>query len=133
MQLSNLIVNTKVVEVDFPSLEGFKVKIAAVSREVSKKIRKDAEVTKIDSKLRMPVTEIDEDKFLTLFADAAIKGWSGLKMKHLPELLLVDLADADLEASVEYSAENVLQLLKHSQIFDTWINEQVFDIQRFRD
>jgi|TARA_B110000908_G_scaffold169268_1_gene226039 hypothetical protein len=131
--LKDIIVNTKTVEVEFPGLPGFKVKIAAISREVSRKLKEDSETTKIDPALRMSVTELDEMKFLEKFATAAVKGWSGLKMKHLSELLLVDNGKIkDLEAEVEFSVENVVELLKHSQIFDTWINEQVFNIERFR-
>jgi len=134
MFLKNIIVNTKTVWVEFPGLKGFEVSIAAVSREVSRKLRTDSEITKIDPKLRVPVTELDEEKFLEKFADAAIKGWKGLQYKYLDQLLLVDSSQIeDLEAEVEFNQENAMELLKHSQIFDAWINEQVFSIDRFRD
>lgn len=134
MLLKNIIVNTKTVEVAYPGLEGFTVTIAAVSREVSRKLKKDSEVSKIDAKLRMPVTELDEELFLAKFAAAAIKGWKGLKYCYLKELLLVDEgAIEDPEDTVEFNQENSIELLKHSQIFDTWINDMVFDIERFRD
>lgn len=134
MFLKDLIVNTKTVGIEFPGLKGFEVQVAAVSREVSKKLRTDSEVTKIDAKLKMPITEVDEDKFIEKFADAAIKGWKGLKYSYLSQLLLVDsskIDDGDKE--VDFNKENVVELLKHSQIFEAWINEQVFSIDRFRD
>lgn len=134
MFLRDIIVNTKTVKIDFPGLKGFEVEVAAVSREVSKKLRTESEITKIDSKLKMPITEIDEDKFLEKFAGAAIKGWKGLKFGYLGELLLIDETKIDdVEAEVEYNTENVIELLKHSQIFEAWINEQVFSIDRFRN
>ena len=134
MFLSEIIVNTKTVKIEFPGLKGFEIEVAAVSREVSKKLRTESEITKIDTKLKMPITEIDEDKFLEKFAAAAIKGWSGLKFKYLKDLLLIDASKIkDLEAEVGYNTENVIELLKHSQIFESWINEQVFSIDRFRD
>jgi len=133
MNLKSIIVDTKVVEVDFEGIEGFKVKIAAISRELSRKIRNESEVTKIDPKLKMPVKELDQDKFVEKFAEAAIKGWHGLQYKHLKELVLVDESQIeDLEAEVEYSLENVVELIKHSQMFDSWVNEQVFSLERFR-
>lgn len=133
MLLKDIIVSTKTVDVEFPGLEGFSVKIAAVSREVSRKLKEDSEISKIDPRLKIAVTELDEDKFMTLFANAAVKGWKGLKFKHMSELLLVDQSKIeDLEAEVPYNQENVVELLKHSQIFDSWINEQVFSIDRFR-
>jgi hypothetical protein len=134
MNLKDIIVETKVVTVPFEGIDGFEVKIAALSRELSRKIRAESETTKIDPKLRMPVTELDQDKFVEKFSEAAIKGWSGLKYKHLSELLLIDTSMIeDLEADVPFNVENVVQLVSHSQIFDSWINEQVFSLHRFRD
>jgi len=134
LSLKEIIVNTKTVEVEFPGLKGFSVRIAAVSREVSRKLRTDSEVTKICPKTRVPVTELDEDKFVESFAKVAVTGWKGFKYSYLKELVLVDSAAIeDPEALVEYSLENVIELLKHSQIFDSWVNDMVFDIERFRD
>lgn len=134
MLLKDIIVNTKSVEVEFPGLKGFVLTISAVSREVSRKLKTDSEVTKIDPKLRVPVTEMDEDKFVESFAKVAIKGWKGFKYEYLKELLLVDESQIeDPEAMVDFNQENVIELIKHSQIFDSWINDAVFDIERFRD
>lgn len=134
MNLSDIIVNTKKVDVDFPGIEGFVVTLSAISRETSRKLKKDAEITKIDPKLRMPVTSLDEDKFLEAFAAEAIKGWKGLTYEKLPELILVDISKVeDKNEEVDFNLENCIQLLKHSPIFDTWVNDQVFDIERFRD
>ena len=134
MLLKDIIVNTKTVTVEFPGLKGFEVQIAAVSREVSRKLKTDSEVTKIDPKLRMPVTELDEEKFVESFAKVAIKGWKGFKYSYLKDLLLVDEDQIDNpDDEVEFNLENVVQLLKHSQIFDSWINDMVFDIERFRE
>lgn len=134
MFLKDIIVNTKTVEVDFPGLEGFTVTLSAISRELSRQLREKSEVSKIDSKLRVPVTELDEEKFVQLFTEAAIKDWKGLKFKYMSDLLLVDESKIeDLDACVPFSKENAIELIKHSQIFDTWINEQVFSIDRFRD
>jgi hypothetical protein len=134
MNLKEIILETKVVTVPFDGIEGFEVKIAALSRELSRKIQTESETTKIDPKLRMPVTELDKEKFVEKFAEAAIKGWSGLKYKHLSELLLVDTSQIeDPEAEVEFSVDNAIQLISHSQIFDSWVNDQVFSLHRFRD
>lgn len=133
MSLKSLVLTTKVAQVEFQALDGFVVTLAAMSREASKKLKEVSEITKIDPKLRMPVKELDEAKFIEGFAAAAIKGWKGLKYKYLPELILVDLTGVeDLEAEVEYSQENAVMLLTHSNIFDTWINDQVFSLESFR-
>lgn len=134
MLLSSIIVQTKSVEVDFPGLEGFKVTISAISRELSRKIREESMVSKIDPRLKMPVEELDEEAFLVKFSKVAVLGWRGLKYKHLSQLVLVDekLID-DLEAEVDFSHENVMELIKSSQVFDSWINQEVFSLERFRD
>lgn len=134
MNLKDIIVETKQVEVPFDGIDGFKVKIAAISRELSLKIQKESKITKIDPKHKITVEEIDQEIFVNKFASAAVKGWSGLKYKHLDQLLLIDKSQiADLEEEVEYNQENVVELIKHSQIFDSWVNEQVFSLHRFRD
>lgn len=134
MSLKNLVVVTKTAQIGFPGLEGFQVSVAAISREMSRKLRDQSEITKIDPKHRVPVKELDEDLFIEKFSDASIKGWSGLKYKYLEELMLVDLSSVeDLEAEVEYSKENAVMLLKNSQVFDAWLNEQVFSLQAFRN
>lgn len=134
MNLSQLVVQTKTAKEEFPGLEGFVVEFSAVSREVSRRIQKESEVTKIDRKRAgQAYTEIDEDKFVDKFASEAIKGWKGLKYKYLPELVLVDLSSVeDLEEEVEYNQDNAIMLLKNSTVFDNWINDRVFDLESFR-
>lgn len=132
--LRDLKVVTKSAKVKFPGIEGFEVEVAAISRELARKLNSESEVTKLDPKQRVPVKEIDTETFIDKFAKAAIKGWTGLKYKHLPELMLVDLNGVeDQEEEVEYSHENAVELLKESQAFDTWLNDIVFSLQTFRN
>lgn len=130
--LKSLVVTTKVAEVEYPGMPGLVVQIAAISRETSKKLKESSEITKYDSKLRMPVKEMDEDKFIESFAAAAVKGWKGFKYKYLPEFMLVDLTDIDPESELEYSQEDAVTLIKHSTVFDSWLNDQVFSLESFR-
>jgi hypothetical protein len=134
MSLKNITVVTKTAKIEFPGLPGFVVEVAAISRDVSRRLKDQSEVTKIDPKHRIPVKELDEEKFITKFTEAAIKGWKGLKYKYLPELLLVDLSEVpDLEAEVDFSLEDAVWLVKNSQGFDSWLNEQVFSLEAFRN
>lgn len=115
-------------------MPGFEVEIAAISRELSRKLKDQSEITKIDPKHRIPVKELDEDTFIQKFTEAAVKGWKGLKYKYLPELMLVDLSGVvDLEEEVDFSVEEAVWLVKHSQVFDSWLNEQVFSLETFRN
>lgn len=133
MLISSIIVQTKKVEVDFPGLEGFSVTISAISRELSRKIRDESMISKIDPRLKIPVEELDEDLFLEKFAKVAVVGWRGLKYRHLSQLVLVDESlIEDLDAEVDFSDENVRELIKSSQVFDSWINQEVFSLERFQ-
>lgn len=133
MRLSDIKIDTKVVEMEFPGIPEFKVKIGYVSRETSRRLRKDSTITKLDSKLKMAVTELDADTFTTKFVGEAIKGWTGLKLKYLPKLLLVDISNEDEESELEYNLDNAIELIKESEVFDKWINEVIFDLERFRN
>lgn len=133
MSLKGIIVNTKEVTLDFPGHPDFKVTVGAISRELLRKIRKDATRTEMDSKLRMPVEKLDENKFSQEFTKAAVKGWSGLTYEVLSQLTLIDESSIpDMGAEIDYSEEDAELLLKESQIFDSWVNEVVYDIARFR-
>ena len=133
MALKDLKVVTKVTEAEFPGLPDFKIRIGAISREMSRKLREQSEINKVDPKTRQIIKEIDEDKFVKLFTREAIKGWSGLKYKYLQELMLVDLSSVeDLEEELPYSEEDALEMVKESATFDSWLNEVVFSLDTFR-
>lgn len=128
--LSTLLVPSKEIEVDYPGMEGFKVKIAFLSREELVKIRKKS--TKVTYKNRQPSDELNEDLFLKLYVEAIVKGWSGLKYKYLNDLVLVDLSKVkDLEACMDFNLDNALALMKNSTEFDAFISDSVSSLQTF--
>jgi hypothetical protein len=134
--LKNISKVTKEAEVEFTGLEGFKVRIAAISRKLSKDIKEEATITKFDKNTMSHNKELDEELFIDKFTRAAVKGWSGLKLEYLPELMLVDLSLIDDEegtGELEYSHEDAVELVMNSSAFDHWLNEVVFDLERFRD
>lgn len=134
MNLKDIVLATKTAEVEFEGLQGFTVTIAAISRQVSQKLRQESEVTKINTALRVPEKELDENKFIEKFAAAAIKGWKGLTYEHLSQLMLVDLSSVeDPSAEVDYSQENAVVLLTNSPTFDQWVNKHVFSLESFRN
>lgn len=129
ISLKNLLVPSKSLEVEYPGMPDFKVQVAFLSRETLQTIRKKS--TKTSFKNRQPVEELNDDLFLELYVKNAIKGWTGLKLKYLEQLVPVDLTDQDLEAELEYSDENSLYLMKNSTNFDSFISEQVTDLGNF--
>ena len=126
-------VDTKAVWMDFPGLSGFSVEVANLSRKELTALRKRCTTQKFDRKTRQLVENLDEDKFVTEFADASIKNWKGLTVEHLETLLLVDTADQEPGAEVNYSKDNAEVLVTNSAEFDTWLNEVVFDLENFRN
>jgi len=129
ISLKSLLVPSKSVEVEYPGMPGFTVEVAFLSRETLLNIRKKS--TKTSFKNRQPQEEFNEDIFLQLYVENAVKGWSGLKLKYLEQLALVDLTGQDLEAELEYTPENALYLMKNSSDFDSFISDQVGDLGNF--
>lgn len=129
ISLKSLLVPSKSVDVEYPGMPGFTVQVAFLSRETLLNIRKKS--TKTSFKNRQPTEEFNEDLFLQLYVENAVKGWSGLKLKYLEQLAPVDLTGQDLEAELEYTAENALYLMKNSSDFDSFISDQVGDLGNF--
>ena len=75
---------------------------------------------------------LDDEKFITEFTEATVKGWKGLKLKFLEDLVLVDLKGQELEEELPFDLENAKQLVENSNEFDNWLNEVVFDLENFR-
>ena len=129
--LQSLLTPSKEVEVDFPGFDGFKVKIAFLSREELIKLRKNCVTTKFDKKSRLPVEEMNEELFLKNYVASVVKGWSGLKFKYLQDLILVNTDGISLEDELEYSEENALTLMKNSGEFDALVTDVTSDLSNF--
>ena len=129
LSLKTLLVPSKSVQVEYPGFPGFVVDLAFLSRETLLSIRKKS--TKTSFKNRQASEEFNEDLFLQLYVENAIKGWSGLKLKYLEQLAPVDLSGQDMEAELGYTPENALYLMKNSSNFDAFISEQVTDLGNF--
>ena len=125
-------VDTKSAWMDYPGLDGFSVEVVNLSRKELTALRKRCTTTKFDRKTRQPVENLDEDKFVTEFSQASIKGWKGLTLEHLETLLLINSEGEDPKAEVNYSIENAEILVTNSAEFDTWLNEVVFELDNFR-
>lgn len=129
LSLKTLLVPSKSVEVEYPGMPGFMLQLSFLSREILLNVRKKS--TKTTFKNRQPQEEFNEDLFLQLYTENAIKGWSGFKLKYLEQLAPVDLTGQDLEDFLEFTNENALYLMKNSSNFDAFISEQVSDLANF--
>ena len=132
LELKNIISTNKVIEVEHPILEGFKVKVAYVSKEVVKKLITKSTSIQYDQKARQPIEKVDDELFLKLYTAETIKGWSGLKINYLPDLIPVDMEKVENnDEELVYSEENALTLMKNSSDFDAWISSVISDVKNF--
>ena len=132
MELKSLLVDSKTTWVEFPGLDGFEVELANLSRKELVNLRKRCTQNKFNRKTRQFEETLDDDKFIVEFTNATVKGWKGLQLKYLEDMILVDLKGQDPTKVLEYSEENAQVLVENSTEFDNWLNEVVFDLENFR-
>ena len=132
MELKSLLVGSKTTWVEFPGLDGFEVELANLSRKELLALRKRCTENKFNRKTRAFEESLNDEKFVKEFTEATVKGWKGLKLKYLEDLLLVNLEGQDVEKELDYTEDNAKQLVDNSGEFDNWLNEVVFDLDNFR-
>ena len=132
MELKSLLVATKTTWVEFPGLDGFEVELANLSRKELLALRKRCTQNKFNRKTRGFEESLDDEKFVKEFTAATVKGWKGLKLEYLEDLLLVDISGQDPKKELDYSENNANQMVENSSEFDNWLNEVVFDLDNFR-
>ena len=130
-KIKNMIAKESSTWVIFPEIEGFEVNLRFLTREDLLKIRTASLVFKFNKRTRQREEEVDSAKFLEAYAEKAIAEWRGLKVKHLPLLLPVDISSMDPEENIEYSDEEALELLKNSTIFDQFVTDTMNDFEQF--
>lgn len=131
VSLASLMTPSKTVTIDFPGFKGFNVDLCYLAREELLKLRKKCVSSKFNKKTHQPEEVLDDEKFLTEYVNAVIKGWSGLKYRYLEELLLVDTTGLDPDDELPFTQENAELLMKNSNGFDTWVTETVGDLENF--
>jgi len=132
VSLKSLMTPTKTVEFDFPNCADFKVKLCYLAREELMKLRNRCVTQVFNKKTRGYEEKMDDDKFLEEYTKAVIKGWSGFKLGYAKNMLLLgDLTEAQELEELEFTQENVEVLMKNSNDFDTWVTEQVGDLENF--
>ena len=131
VSLKSLLTPSKTVEFDYPTLEGFKVKLCYLAREELLKLRSRCVSQKYNKKTRGFEEQLDDEKFLTEYTKAVIKDWSGLKLKYLSSLLLVTDNIPDGEQELDFNQENVEILMQNSADFDQWVTDTVGQLENF--
>jgi hypothetical protein len=132
MDLKSLLVDSKTTWAEFPGLDGFEVELANLSRKELVNLRKKCTSNKFNRKTRAFEESLDDEKFVKEFTESTVKGWKGLKLSYLEDLILVDLSGQDPTSEMEYTPDNAQVLVENSSEFDNWLNEVVFDLENFR-
>jgi hypothetical protein len=130
-KIKNLVAKETTTWVEFPDIDGFEVNLRYLTREDLMKIRNQSLTYKFNKRTRQREEEIDNDKFLDHYAEKAIVGWKGLKVKHLPVLLPVDISSMDANENIDYSEEEALELLRSSTVFDQFVTDAMNDFEQF--
>jgi hypothetical protein len=130
-KIKSMLVKETSTWVEFPDIEDFEVNLRFVTREDLLKIRAASLTYKFNKRTRQREEEVDSAKFLEVYAERAISDWRGLKVKHLPMLLPVDISSMNPEESVDYTAEDAVELLKNSPVFDQFITDTLADFEQF--
>ena len=131
ISLASLMTPSKTVTIDYPGYKGMSIDLCYLAREELMKLRKKTITTKFDKRTRQPTETLDEERFLTEYTKAVIKGWAGFKYSYLEELLLVDVSSLNAEDTLAFTQENAELLMRNSTDFDTWVTETVGDLENF--
>ena len=132
VSLKSLMTPSKTVEFDYPGCKGFRVSLCYLAREELIKLRTRCVTQVFNKKTRSYQEELDDDKFLTEYTKAVVKGWNGFQLSYAKNMLLLgDLSPEQEETKLEFNPENVEVLMKNSSDFDTWVTEQVGDLENF--
>lgn len=133
MDLQKLLLPEKVVTFEFPGFDGVTFDLAFLAKEELIKIQELCTTKRVNKKTRQMEDHFDSDKFQEIFIKRTIKGWTGLKIKYLKELVLINTSGVDEEEEVEYTPDQAVTLMKNSNTLDNWISEQVGDLGNFMD
>jgi len=137
MELSSLITKDKVVSVAYPDpdLDGFSVDVVYVSRDTLNSIRRRCTTASYSKATRQIEETLDEDLFLKAYITSVVKGWKGFKLTYLREFLPVEIPEAkddeEAELELDFSEKNLVDLVKNSSVFDTWISTISSDLATF--
>ena len=130
-KIKSLLVKETSTWVEYPDIDGFEVNLRYLTREDLLKIRNASLTYKFNKRTRQKEEEVDSAKFIELYAEKAIAGWRGLKIKHLPLLVPVDITGMNPNESVEYTEEDAVEMLKNSTTFDQFVSDTLNDFEQF--
>ena len=130
-KIASLHAQETIIEVEYPDIDGFIISLIYLNRDDLTKIRNRSLTYKFNKRTRQREEEIDNDKFLEEYTKRAIKGWKGLYIKDLPQLLPIDMSNANPSEEITYNETEALELIKNSTVFDQFITDCMQDYEKF--
>ena len=132
MSLAKLVKPVIKATFDYPAMPGFEVELAYLTRDELQKIRNKCVTTKIDRRTREPKEEVDNELFESLYYKAIVTGWKGLKHKYLPKLGPFELdTGMDPDSEEIYEPDGAVVLMQNSPDFNSWVSDQMEDVENF--
>lgn len=124
MNLKSLMKKEVISTMAFPNHESFKVTLRYLDKDTMKKIMEDCSKTTFDYKTKRGDKKMDEDKLKNFIADKLIVNWEGLNFSILAKIAPVDIPEGtNMDAAIEPTLQNKIDLLDMSNDFDTWVSE----------
>ena len=130
-KIASLHAQETTIEVEYPEIDGFVISLVYLNRDDLMKIRNRSLTYKFNKRTRQREEEIDNDKFLDEYTKRAIKGWKGLFVRDLPQLLPIDMTNADPQEEITYNEVEALELIRNSTVFDQFITDAMQDYEQF--
>ena len=130
-KIASLHAQETTIEIEYPEIDGFVISLVYLNRDELTKIRNRSLSYKFNKRTRQREEEVDNDKFLDEYTKKAIKGWKGLFVKDLPQLLPIDMTNANPQEEISYNEEEALELIKNSTVFDQFITDAMQDYEQF--
>lgn len=133
MKLSDIVVDTKSVWVDFEGVPGFSVEVNYIPRTEMTRLIRDSQKSELNRKTRQIEVKLDEDKFIRKLVERAINNWKGLTPKIVDEYFVpVQYTKETANTNVPFDLDSAVTLIKESSAFDDWLNEKISDLDSFR-
>jgi len=119
--------------IEFEGFDGFEVKVGYLSRDELTKIRNHVTRVSWSPKTRQKEETVDNELFVAEFVKACVLDWKGFTIEHASRLLPIEVPEgADMAELIDFSPEEAVALTSNSSVFDSWLNDVIFDLANFQ-
>lgn len=114
--------------------DGIIFKLRYVPRADLNKISRSCIIHKYNAETKQREPQLDPKRFANEFCARAVVGWEGITVKSLSKLIAIDqnnLTEAQRNETIEFSHENLVELVTASYDLDNFLQESACDIGLF--